>query len=94
MPDLVLIDTPEIEAARQALLAANTQGNRFDITLATERLLQALVYAALGKSNPEMFVEKAGETSVETAKRLRREDQARREAVTAAIQMAPAITPK
>jgi hypothetical protein len=83
----VLIDTPEIDAARQALLAAATQGNRFDITIATERLLQALVHAALGKSYPEMFVEKTGETSVETAKRLRLAELARREALIAGAEV-------
>lgn len=62
--------TPAIEEARQKLLAAQTRQSRFDITIAIEGLIFAMLEPILPA---DMVVDKTGETCVEEARRLRRQ---------------------
>lgn len=83
---LDLIDTPAIDAARRKLLQATTQGNRFDIAIATEGLIKACLHAALAVHTdlaPQIFEERKAETSTEAAKRERADEMRRRDRLLA-----------
>lgn len=64
------IDSPEIAAAREALLSAQTQGNRFAVVKAQEDLFDAKLAAIAGGGK---MAERAGEHPMDIKRREHRE---------------------